>query len=58
MKKKKIKISLHKSNFLFFRSNLDKEIESIEDLEEKLDKVLKFATIAVDQGKKYIENQS
>jgi hypothetical protein len=37
---------------------LDKEIESIEDLELKLDKVLKLATISTDAGKKYIENQS
>lgn len=40
-----------------FRANLDKDIANIEDLEEKLEKILKCATNSVDIGKKYVENQ-
>lgn len=42
---------------MYCRFKLEQEEESIESLEQKLDKILKYATSSCDSGRTFIVNQ-
>lgn len=54
---KTIKLIVQGQNLHSFRKYLEREEESIEHLEQKLERTLKLCTGMIDSGKEYVKNQ-
>lgn len=51
------KCNSHEVNILLFRLKLEEQEQEIENLEQKLDRILKLATASCDSGRQFVVNQ-